>query len=370
MTKMKVLYQTNIPSPYRVDFFNELGKEVDLTVLFERSGASDRKSSWIQEDFRYFKGIYLQGVKVAMDSAFCPGVIKYLTGQYDQIILGGYNTPTNMIAIEYMRYKKIPFILNADGGFIRRDYYLKYFIKKHLVSSASYWICSGIYTKNYLAYYGACPERTFVYPFTSLYKSDIFDSVLSREEKLRLREKLGIVTPKMIVSVGQFIYRKGFDLLLEAVKDLKDTTTCIIGGSPTSEYKDIISKYKMKNVVFPGFFSKERLREYYRAADIFVLPTREDIWGLVVNEAMACGLPVITTDKCVAGLELIENGVNGFIVESEKSTQLADRILRILGMQGYGIEMGSNNLAKVTDYNIENMSNKYIHILKENIFRD
>lgn len=47
--------------------------------------------------------------------------------------------------------------------------------------------------------------------------------------------------------------------------------------------------------------------KYYKAADLFVLPTREDIWGLVINEAMAYGLPIITTDKCVAGVQLLNN---------------------------------------------------------------
>ena len=76
--------------------------------------------------------------------------------------------------------------------------------------------------------------------------------------------------------------------------------------------------------------SKQELFQYYLASDIFVLPTREDVWGLVVNEAMACGLPVITTNKCGAGIELIENGVNGMIVKAGDSDSLAKGIETLL----------------------------------------
>ena len=78
----------------------------------------------------------------------------------------------------------------------------------------------------------------------------------------------------------------------------------------------------LKNINFLEFEKKEVLYKYYKAADLFILPTREDIWGLVINEAMAHGLPVITTKKCVAGMELVIKGVNGEIVEVEDFTEM------------------------------------------------
>ena len=82
-----------------------------------------------------------------------------------------------------------------------------------------------------------------------------------------------------------------------------------------------------KYILFVEFKRKEELAEYYKMADLFVLPTREDIWGLVINEAMAKGLPIITTDKCVAGLELIQNGMNGQIVKSDDISAIRDAVL-------------------------------------------
>lgn len=89
-------------------------------------------------------------------------------------------------------------------------------------------------------------------------------------------------------------------------------------------------KLKLTNVHFIDFMPKKELADYYRAADIFVLPTREDIWGLVINEAMAYGLPVVTTEKCVAGVEMVCEGHNGYIVPVENTDALKKAILKTL----------------------------------------
>ena len=82
----------------------------------------------------------------------------------------------------------------------------------------------------------------------------------------------------------------------------------------------------LDNVHFIDFKNKDILKEYYYVADVFVLPTREDIWGLVINEALAYGLPVITTDKCMAGLEMIEDGKNGYIIPVNSVKKLAEKL--------------------------------------------
>ena len=155
---------------------------------------------------------------------------------------------------------------------------------------------------------------------------------------------------KIAITVGQFIHRKGFDVLLNAwAKCDKEYELYIIGATPTKEYLDI----------------KEELNCYYQAADLFVFPTREDIWGLVVNEAMANGLPVITTDKCVAGLELIKNGENGYIVPTENQDELAKRINELLSNDWLLENMAKDNLQKIRRYTVENMANVHASILKE-----
>ena len=110
----------------------------------------------------------------------------------------------------------------------------------------------------------------------------------------------------------------------------------------------------LSNVHFVGFQSKDALAEYYRSADLFVFPTREDIWGLVVQEAMAYGLPVVTTDKCVAGLELIEPGLNGYLVPGENVPALGDAVEQALSGDLAG--MGRAALETIRPYTIEAMA--------------
>jgi glycosyltransferase involved in cell wall biosynthesis len=336
-------------------------------VLFERQSASNREPTWPSNRETNFKAEYLIGKKVGADSALCVGVSKWLhRGLFDIFIVGGYGTPTGMLAVEIFRLRKIPFILNADGGIIKEDNKLKFILKKHFIKAAKHYLSSGKMTSEYLKYYGASSKEIYEYPFSSLLQSDILENFLPHQEKNTYKKQLNINEKKMILSVGQFIYRKSFDVLLEACSKLsRGYSVYIIGGEPTKEYLDLKEKYGLENVHFVGFKSKCELSEYYKAADLFVLPTREDIWGLVINEAMAFGLPVITTDRCIAGLELIKDYENGFIVPVERADILAKRIEEVLSDEQLAIRMGKTSLKKIRPYTIENMARQHFNIFKK-----
>ena len=178
-----------------------------------------------------------------------------------------------------------------------------------------------------------------------------------------MKTDLNIKEEKVILSVGQFIHRKGFDLLLKASANLpKEYGVYIVGGEPTKEYLELQEKYNLSNVHFISFKSKEELNKYYLSGDLFVFPTREDIWGLVINEAMASGLPVITTDKCIAGLELIENDENGFIVPVDNVQAMAEKINIVLSSEDILTKMSRNSLKKMKDYTIEKMVQIHVDI--------
>ena len=253
--------------------------------------------------------------------------------------------------------------MEVDGGLIRQEGKAKYFVKKTLVSMANRWLSTGEYTTKYLIHYGAKEENVTNYPFSSLYEKDILPGIIPREEKKALRSALDIPEEKMVLAIGQFIHRKGFDVLMQAAASLDENTGIyIVGGEPTEEYLKLREELGLKNVHFLGFQKKDALAQYYKAADFFVLPTREDIWGLVINEAMAYGLPVITTDKCVAGLELVENGVNGYIVPVEDATELAEKMRKVLDSEMEA--MGKASLDKIRPYTLENMAKAHAEILE------
>ena len=95
---------------------------------------------------------------------------------------------------------------------------------------------------------------------------------------------------------------------------------------------------------------------------MFVLPTREDIWGLVINEAMANGLPVITTDHCVAGIELIKDYQNGFLVPINDVQALRDRIAESITDDAMLQKLSENSLQVIQEYTIENMAKQHFEV--------
>ena len=236
-------------------------------------------------------------------------------------------------------------------------------VKKALIGAASGWLSTGKATTDYLVHYGAKPDRVEEYPFSSLHEKDILDKQLTAKEKQDLRRELGMAGEYVLLSIGQFIHRKGFDVLMHAAAKLDSHVHIyIVGGEPTQEYLDLCRDLGLENIHYEGFMKKEQLLKYYKASDLFVLPTREDIWGLVINEAMAFGLPVITTNRCVAGLELVKPGISGDIVPVEDAHALANSIKKTLA--GDLDAMGAAALDAVRPYTIENMAKVHMDIFE------
>ena len=362
----KILYMTNLPVPYKIDFFNELGRNMNLTVVFERRTASDREDSWLSSSFLNFNAVFMDGKEYGNEAAFCPEICSIIKkGKYDEIVVGAYYTLTGMLAIQYMKTHKISYYISSDGGFIKNEKKIKKYIKQYFIQGAKGYFSPSKITDKYLIYYGANEKKIYRYPFTSLKNSDLIMKTLNNSEKQILKKKLKIAEEKIILGVGQFIPRKGWNTLMEASLNLsKKNGIYIIGGKATEEYILLKKKMNLNNVHFIDFKNKDTLKEYYHVADVFVLPTREDIWGLVINEALAYGLPVITTDKCMAGLEMIENGKNGYIIPVNDVKKLSEKLTFILSEKDFYEEMRKGCLKTAEAYTIEKMSEAYEKILQ------
>ena len=362
----RILFLTVYASPYRVRFFDELGKSAQVTVLFARpcGDVHHRDVKWFEPGQGNFQEVQLKSLCTIGGRQLCPDVIDWLKKPYDAIVICGYSSPTAILAIHWLQRKKIPFYMEVDGGLIRQEWKGKYLFKRSLVRKADQWLSTGRYTTEFLVHYGAEESRVHVYPFTSLFEKDILPVVPSPEEKQALKQELGIPEKRMVLAVGRFVPGKGFDILMQAACSLeKDVGVYIVGGEPTEEYLNMRSALGLENVHFVGFQKKEALSRYYKAADLFVLPTRGDVWGLVINEAMACGLPVITTDRCIAGLELVEEGVNGSVISVDDTDALAGKMKQILSSDLE--KMGTASLKKIRFYTIENMAKTHMAIFEK-----
>lgn len=357
---MKVLYVVNIPAPYRMEFFHELGKLCELTVLAEASTSSDRNPRWFHGSAQWnFHFEVLPSLHLGKNLVFCPSILKCLSKEkFDLVILGVYSTPTQMLASLWLRLMGRPYALNSDGGFIKQESPLAAAVKRFFISSAAWWLSSGEGTDRYLRHYGAAAERIHPYPFTSLSQKDTLPESPGRQVKELEKGRVGI-NGKLVLSVGTFEHRKGFDRLLEAWKELDSEgyTLALIGGGPEKErYEAIIRSRGLQNVRLVDFLDRAGLLAWYRAADLFVLPTRYDIWGLVVNEALSQALPVVSTDGALAARELVKDGINGFVTGNGDMPALVDRVRRILEDDGLREAMSHESVKSVKAYTIENMA--------------
>lgn len=363
---MEILFITNLPSPYRVDFFNELGKMVDLTVCYERKSSSERDEKWINQSKRTYKEIYAVSKNIGVDRSIGLGITKELKRKYDHVIITGFSSPSVILAILYCQIHNIPYIMEDDGGLVNPHGEKHKLVKKMLLRKVFAYFTTtdeNIYTMNQL---GVKENIIFKYPFSSVMSKDIEDGILKKKNVNQIRQLLNMKEKKIILAVGQFIDRKGFDILLKAFAGMpSDCGLYFVGGKPTEQYLDIVKKKDIKNVHFIGFKRKDELKEYYAAADIFVHPTREDIWGLVVNEAMAAGLPVITTNRCGAGLELIRNNENGFLVEVEDAENLREKMKIILYSGELKRTMEENAIATIGNYTVEKMAKWHFNKLSD-----
>lgn len=362
---MKLLFLSNIPSPYMVNFFNELGQLCDLTVVFEKKASDERDKSWAEFRFNYFEGIILKGLNAGVDSAFCPQIIKYISMEkYDHIIVTNPMTPTGITAIKFMRIKKIPYILESEGGFPKDGEGFKERLKKRIITGASAYFSTTPKADEYFLAYGATKDKIMRYPFTSLYKNELLEQPLCNEEKLVLRAKYRLRGKKIAIAVGRFIPLKNYDVLIRAWREIDNNHSLyIVGGGPEKEkYENIIEQNSIKNVYLLDYMDKQKLFKHYMASDLFIHPTSTDVWGLVINEAMACGLPVITTDMCIAGLELV-NDDNGCIVSVDNKEEIVDNVNNILNNEDLLKTMSYNSIRKIKNYTFENMAKVHLETL-------
>ncbi|MCL5411603.1 MAG: glycosyltransferase family 4 protein [Patescibacteria group bacterium] len=169
---------------------------------------------------------------------------------------------------------------------------------------------------------------------------------------------------KLILFVGRIVLAKGIDTLIEAVNKLSDQKiqVLIIGPVGDIEYyqrlKKLISDYNLVNTVFIKEFSRREVLIAFHACDVFVLPTRGEVFGIVLAEAMACEKPVIGSR--VGGIpDLIKDGVTGYLFESENSEDLAQKISDVLNNSSEGINVGKLAKEEIEkNYNWERISIK------------
>ncbi len=306
--------------------------EIIVNVYYCASTHSDRK--WQVDRAMGVNEHFLKSFNIGKNSYLNIGIFKVFKN-HEIWIIGGYSDITAQILIILCKLCRKPHIIIFDGvspkKLREKENWLKFWWKKLLVNSCTAFLGNGSVGKLYAKKLGIPNNKIFNQFLTVDVKH--FNSFFSDKEKIRkqIREYFGISRDSFIILyIGRLIKHKGVQDLIQAFKLLKLETDkniylLIVGfGNYENKLKQISSS--VKEIIFVGNVDYEHIHEYYFSSDIFVLPTYNDPWGLVINEAMACGLPVITTTASGASLDLLKDGENGFVIEPGDIKQLKNFI--------------------------------------------
>jgi glycosyltransferase involved in cell wall biosynthesis len=372
MEKYKVALIHNIIAPYRIPLFEKISEHpsVDLCVYFTAVSEENRKWTVKLSDKFKYKILSCFTLKYRGKDLFSyhvnPSIIQELVrNDYDVVIAGGYASFATQISFFLCKARNIPFML-WSGSTINEPSLLRKIslpLVKFIIRHSDAFIAYGTRAKEYLEYLGASSEKVFIAYNTV--DTDFFMQRCSqlKAQKSELKDKIGIKTKKVVLYVGQLIERKNVKTLIEAyskLKDKLDVALLIVGDGPQkNELKNLCIEDNINDVFFVGFKQREELPQYYAMSDLFVLPPLQEVWGLVLNEAMACGLPVIATSSVGASKDLIIDGQNGFIVPPKNTQYLYNALKNILD-SGAGPKMGICSKKIIEKFSIQNSASSFV----------
>ena len=326
---MKTLFVFNHPAPYKVHVFNELTKLTDIRVIFERRKAKDRPDSFYADNEYDFPVIFLKNKGFGNENTFTGELKKYIKKHhnlYDVIVMNGYSTIAEMKAIRYMIKHNIPYVLQINGGVIKKEGHFKRSLKTYFISHASKWFSPCTEADKYLLYYGANKKFIYHYPYGNYFKKEILSKPVTDEMKDKIRKKYKLPEGPLFINASQFIERKNNLQLISLFKDRKETLLLIGSGKEKDKYIKYIKDNNIKNIILMDYLKKADLFEVLKAGDYFITLSQEDIFGHTTLEALANGLPVISSDRVVSSKDIIINGENGYLVDINNNEQIIEAI--------------------------------------------
>jgi glycosyltransferase involved in cell wall biosynthesis len=358
---MRVLYLTNYHNPYRDKFFEQLGQRCDLTVLFEQRGDVARDVSWFEgAGARSYQELYLpEGERGPVS----PTMLKTVRGGWSLVVAGCYNTTRQMAAIGRMRRRHVPYAVNSDGMVFETGSTLKCAARRHVLCGADAYLCAGEACVPSLRRVVGRDAFVAPYPFSSL----------TGERTRELARADAVRDPGLVLVVGQYEDYKGLDVMLDAIPALSDGLRFrFVGmGRKADDFRALVkTKGLSDDVEVVPFLKPDDLAAEYLRAGLLVLPSRQECWGLVVNEAAACGCPVVSTWGSGAAVEFISRYYPQFLAEPGSAASLAltvDNFLRRPDSEKR--EYSAFLRQKAADYTIEATVDVHVRLFGEVIGR-
>ena len=333
--KRNVSVYTNIPTPYQADFFDALSAYVNLTVIYYAH--SERGRHWAVDDRRKaYRVVYLQDSSFARliqrwvrDYHFSWSIVNTVFRDPSDYVLvsGAYWTPNAVFAmlLARCRHKTVAFFGERLAGSPTTGWKagLKRAFLWPMRSTCSRVFAIGQEAARTYADWGINASKT-VMPYT-----------VDTSRFANNRTPSSSPQPLFVfLSVGSLTHRKGMDILIRAMRALDQQT---YGHVRLRIVGDGIERAALEQLAgtdprieWAGFVGTDALPDYFMAADAFVLASRYDGWGVVINEAIAAGLPVISSNTVGAARAWIEDGVNGFLCPPNDVDAFAKAMRRLV----------------------------------------
>ncbi|MEO6192749.1 MAG: glycosyltransferase [Thermoanaerobaculia bacterium] len=261
-------------------------------------------------------------------------------GRCDLLIANGYTQGIYRLGARIARRAGIATALRLDSVLWDNSYprslAKRILFSTYMKPTYDLFLGVGSLTLDYLRAFGVPRERTGLFPYAVDVESFAERSRVSPAERAALRERLGVPAGvRLILGLAKFNPREAPWDLLRAFARIEDQEVwlALAGDGPARPALEAFARdHRLARVRFPGYIPYPELPALYAAADLFVHPAREERWGVSVQEALACGLPVVASTRVGAGYDLIEVGGNGFLYPAGDDGMLAHRIGEALAL--------------------------------------
>lgn len=347
---VKIRWVTWWPVPYWTDRFSVLSEIscVDLEVFFLTEESLILPTSISRKDWKFranflasgadFSGYYTRIIRLR-------NPLPLFRGEFDALIMN-YSDPACIVAALACRILRKPFYFfcpNTRNDFRRTNIFLES-IKKNLIALATGVLATGPDQIEYVKQYVG--SKTPVWDIGNPVKPFGSERYLAR--RVELRREMGFKPEEpVILFVGRLSPEKGLNTLIDAASICKRRDVVaklvFVGSGPDESRLRNLGRHAGVDLEFHGFLEGDSLAERYAAADIFVLPSLSEPWGLVVNEAMEFGLPLLLSDRVGCRRVLLQEGTNGFTFAAGDANALADTMELLLTQPEVRDEMGRSS---------------------------
>ena len=334
---IRLLTVQNIMSPYNLSFFAALSKHagVDTQAVFLAPNDSNRPQQTLPRDlgfdYQVLPGVHAYIAKFEMAIYLHWGLWRALRRfRPDVIAASGYHYFATLQVLAFARVHHTPVVLwsgsHLRSGFIKASWKEAY--KRWVIAQFDAYLTYGTASKEQLMHHGAPADRIVV-------GCNTVDVHWFKERADALRSPTASTSPVRLLFVGRLVPIKNVSALISAVgrlqrRGLAISLTIVGDGPERAALAAEILREEARHVTFLGFLTGEDLIRAYVDADALILPSTNELWGLVVNEAAACGIPSVVSTLCGAAQDLIEQGVTGLTFDPTVPAALEHALDRIV----------------------------------------